>query len=369
MFSTSIMAGIAALATRIDGQPTEAVDGSWPEVRQATPTVSNTGVPTQTIAAGAEGFKFTPNNINATVGSILEFRFYPGGHTVARADFGFPCIPYEDLGVNRVGFFSGQISPQVISNNLPAYRVRVNNTDPIFFYCTAPTSCFQHHMIGVVNPNSTQNFDLQMQYAQSATFQMTPGDPWPSETESPIATGYPGGANSSTNHGNHHLSAGAIAGIAIGGTAVLVLAGAMGFLCGCRGALHTGYRRSAATEPPPPMLEAQYAPDGRSPRHNYPAHHNSGSIGSDPRTGSPHTCASSPPPRSPNQHTYLHPEGPVMGVSATGARGYYPTVSLPGDMQQQHRMHVAAVELPASSGPGSSPPPNYEYSASQPIRD
>lgn len=37
----------------------------------------------------------------------LVYIFYPQNHSVARAEFGFPCIPYENTGPNKVGFWSG----------------------------------------------------------------------------------------------------------------------------------------------------------------------------------------------------------------------------------------------------------------------
>jgi hypothetical protein len=36
-----------------------------------------------------------------------EFIFHPDNHSVARAEFQFPCIPYELTGPNKVGFWSG----------------------------------------------------------------------------------------------------------------------------------------------------------------------------------------------------------------------------------------------------------------------
>ena len=36
-----------------------------------------------------------------------EFQFFPPNHSVARAEYGFPCIPYELTGTNKTGFFSG----------------------------------------------------------------------------------------------------------------------------------------------------------------------------------------------------------------------------------------------------------------------
>ncbi len=45
----------------------------------------------------------------------LGFNFYPGGHRVARSEWELPCIPYENTGANRKGFFSGVFNPQTIT--------------------------------------------------------------------------------------------------------------------------------------------------------------------------------------------------------------------------------------------------------------
>lgn len=36
-----------------------------------------------------------------------EFQFFPPNHSVGRAEYQQPCIPYEDTGENKVGFWSG----------------------------------------------------------------------------------------------------------------------------------------------------------------------------------------------------------------------------------------------------------------------
>ena len=36
-----------------------------------------------------------------------EFHFFPPNHSVGRAEYQQPCIPYEDTGENKVGFWSG----------------------------------------------------------------------------------------------------------------------------------------------------------------------------------------------------------------------------------------------------------------------
>ena len=98
------------------------------------------------------GFTFTPNALSVAVGTVVEFNFYPGNHSVARSAYKFPCIPYENTGPNLVGFFSDFQDTNVYSTDGPKYRILVNNTEPIFYYCSAPSSCIGHGMIGVINP-------------------------------------------------------------------------------------------------------------------------------------------------------------------------------------------------------------------------
>lgn len=38
---------------------------------------------------------------------FIEFRFYPANHSVVRAEYQSPCIPYEMTGPNKVGFYAG----------------------------------------------------------------------------------------------------------------------------------------------------------------------------------------------------------------------------------------------------------------------
>jgi plastocyanin len=59
------------------------------------------------VKAGAGGFKFDPDELhNVTVGDTVTFEFYPPDHSVARAEFNNPCVPYEYTGKNKTGFWS-----------------------------------------------------------------------------------------------------------------------------------------------------------------------------------------------------------------------------------------------------------------------
>jgi plastocyanin len=60
------------------------------------------------IKAGAGGFKFEPQQItDVAVGDIVSFEFYPPDHSVARAEFGSACVPYEYSHKDKKGFWSG----------------------------------------------------------------------------------------------------------------------------------------------------------------------------------------------------------------------------------------------------------------------
>lgn len=92
---------------------------------------------------------------------------------MARAAYGQPCIPYQYTAAGRVGFWSGFFPVELVLTDVrfcislfrsqltqyflqpPEFQVAVNDTEPIFFYCSAPGACFQG-MVGVVNPVSSQ---------------------------------------------------------------------------------------------------------------------------------------------------------------------------------------------------------------------
>jgi hypothetical protein len=141
--------------------------------------------------------------------------------------------------------------------------VAVNNTEPLFFYCSAPGACVDG-MIGVVNAvslrarirsssiahtvqNPTATFDTQLAYARNASFAFSPGETFPPEvdsstsasstptaapTSSSIAASPTASQSQTATSSSHPLSTGAIAGIAIGGAAVLLLGAALVYLCG-----------------------------------------------------------------------------------------------------------------------------------------
>lgn len=159
----------------------------------------------------------------------IEFQFFPSNHSVGRAEYQQPCIPYEDTGMNKVGFWSGFFPLSAVANIPPTWNLTINDTEPVFFYCAAPGSCINNLMVGVINPNSSTSLDTQKQGASQSRFMLAPGQPFPSEADIPSGDLNPT-AKPKSSSGS--LSKGGIAGIVIAGVVVALLAAAVFFLLG-----------------------------------------------------------------------------------------------------------------------------------------
>ncbi|TVY33116.1 Extracellular serine-rich protein [Lachnellula subtilissima] len=84
------------------------------------------------IDVGEDGLKFSPNTTTAAIGDTIEFHFYPPQHSVAQSSFDSPCVPLNNGTVGK-------------TKNV--FSVLINDTNPIWFYCAAPTHC-QNGMAG-----------------------------------------------------------------------------------------------------------------------------------------------------------------------------------------------------------------------------
>jgi hypothetical protein len=111
-------------------------------------------------------------------------------------------------------------------------------------------------MVGVINPNDTQTLDAQIQSAETADFQVAPGDPIPSEATSTLVNAPTATASTSTapvpapSGGSHKLSGGAIAGIVIGAIAFLAICAALFYFVGRSKSLKEVLKRQDATVKP-----------------------------------------------------------------------------------------------------------------------
>jgi len=137
----------------------------------ALPTAIPSG--THAVAVGKDGFVFTPNNLTVPVNDTVEFFFYPIAHGVVQANFDAPCHP-----ANTSAFSSG-FMPVTSGIGAKSFKLKVNNTAPIWFYCpqTVKSHC-QSGMVGVINPPSggSQSLAAFMASAKNANASTMPAN-------------------------------------------------------------------------------------------------------------------------------------------------------------------------------------------------
>jgi len=87
---------------------------------------------------------FTPNDITASPGDILQFQFSLLNHTVTQSTFNAPCSPMTN------GFNSGFVPVTEGAAETMTYSVPVNSTMPMYIYCAQGPHC-QLGMVMTVN--------------------------------------------------------------------------------------------------------------------------------------------------------------------------------------------------------------------------
>ncbi|KAF7586162.1 hypothetical protein BBP40_009337 [Aspergillus hancockii] len=203
----------------------------------ATSTTTSTGIATHTIKVGhrSDPHQYSPPSVNASVGDIVVFEFYPRNHSVIEADWGVPCQPAHKKSIFASGHFNSfnEQDGQLVGPP-PTWSLVVNDTKPVFFYCTAIDSCNVNGMVGVINPNATHTWQAQYEKAKTQPYQLEPGQSQPAEGGgSGSGSDSNSGSDSSTsNKGGSHLSGGAIAGIVVGGVAFVAILVALFFVIG-----------------------------------------------------------------------------------------------------------------------------------------
>ncbi|KAI1307746.1 hypothetical protein F5Y03DRAFT_405388 [Xylaria venustula] len=213
------------------------------------------------VAVGKGSFTFNPDTITANPGDIIVFEFWSDSHSVARSAFGFPCMPYEDIVPDSKGFWSGDMLNADTSPR-PRFTVKVNDTEPIFFYCAVQNSCKGNKMIGVINPNSTWTLDKQDSFINPTILELQPGDPLPSESN--------GTDSESEGHQDRYavpdLSIGEITGIVISSVAMLLLVATLAYTCRRQGRLERDLQQRN-TNPNPhglPFIDVSSSPESEN---------------------------------------------------------------------------------------------------------
>ncbi|EPE33305.1 Cupredoxin [Glarea lozoyensis ATCC 20868] len=162
-------------------------------------SASSTGTPSGMVTVhvvrvgGTNGsLEFSPNDIKAAVGDMVQFQFTPKNHSVVTSAFDTPCSPKGDM-------FSGYMPVAANATNTPTYTMMVQDTKPIWLYCSQGKHC-QSGMVMVINAAATGEKTLAAYkaLAAKATSNTAPSGPI---SGSGSNTTTPSGGNTGTGSG------------------------------------------------------------------------------------------------------------------------------------------------------------------------
>lgn len=138
------------------------------EAATGTATTSTSGPAVHAVQVGAGGLSFTPSDITAAVGDIVQFTFVSKNHSVTQSSFASPCAALDQ------GFTSGfQFVNPNATTPLPTWNLTVSATTPLWAFCqqTNPISHCSQGMVLAINAvdSSAKNFTAFQNSAKGIT--------------------------------------------------------------------------------------------------------------------------------------------------------------------------------------------------------
>jgi plastocyanin len=154
------------------------VYASYPNSPDPTPN-SLGGSEIKVIVGGDEQLTFSPSRVTAKPRDRIIFSFMSKNHSVTQSSFAAPCSPFTSA-LGNSGIDSGfMFVPKGASSNFPTFTVTVNDTTPLWFYCSQPTHCGKG-MVFSVNDDEAgdRNFSAFQKLAQQINGTSTSGGPY-----------------------------------------------------------------------------------------------------------------------------------------------------------------------------------------------
>jgi plastocyanin len=93
---------------------------------------------------------FTPSDIKAAPGDIVQFQFSQINHTVTQSTFSDACQPIQASDPAAGGIHSGFVPTTAGQATVPAFNMPINDTNPMFLYCAQGPHC-QLGMVMAIN--------------------------------------------------------------------------------------------------------------------------------------------------------------------------------------------------------------------------
>ncbi|KAH7367162.1 Cupredoxin [Plectosphaerella cucumerina] len=123
------------------------------------------------VASNNGSLTFSPDRITAAEGSMVQFQFMGGNHTVTQSTFDQPCVPLNvaNPAATQAGIFSGYVPVAASANQgqRPVFTIMVNSTAPMWLYCQQGPHC-QRGMAMVINENPTANASRTLENYKAA---------------------------------------------------------------------------------------------------------------------------------------------------------------------------------------------------------
>ncbi|KAM3502436.1 hypothetical protein MY10362_004851 [Beauveria mimosiformis] len=140
------------------------------------------------------GLKFWPEKVKAEVGTMVQFQFLAGNHTLTQSDFDHPCKPINEVNPSTQGIFSAfqPVAASAAKGQVPVFTIMVNDTKPMWFFCSQGPHC-QKGMVMVINENTTGNSSRSLENYKKSAAETSPGgsaegDASPSEASTGSST-------------------------------------------------------------------------------------------------------------------------------------------------------------------------------------
>ncbi|EKJ76763.1 hypothetical protein FPSE_02949 [Fusarium pseudograminearum CS3096] len=109
-------------------------------------------------ATNATGLKFWPEKITAEPGTMVQFQFWTGNHTVTQSTFDDPCMPIGNVNPSVEGVYSGYmpVAASMSKGMIPTYTITIKDKKPMWLFCSKAQHC-QGGMSMVINEDSSSN--------------------------------------------------------------------------------------------------------------------------------------------------------------------------------------------------------------------
>lgn len=127
---------------------------SWPNCSTAVSAIASRV--THTVQVGAQGnLSFSPNQITAKAGDVINFQFLKLNHTLTQSSLEEPCLPNKQFDTGYHHF-----NPMNKTDNILQFFVQ--DTEPQWFFChqNLPTSHCKAGMVFGLNPEHQMDIFL-----------------------------------------------------------------------------------------------------------------------------------------------------------------------------------------------------------------